>query len=61
VQHRPDWYWRNWTDRQHGPTGTAGATGPTGTTATVIIPPGSDPHVNGQVWNNAGVLTVSAG
>lgn len=23
--------------------------------------PDTDPHVNGRVWNNAGVLTVSAG
>ena len=35
--------------------------GPSGTTATIIIPPTSDPHVVGQVWNNVGVLTVSAG
>jgi len=30
---------------------------------TVSLPnlPTADPHVAGQVWNNAGVLTVSAG
>jgi hypothetical protein len=44
-----------------GPTGATGPTGPSGTVGVVIIPPTSDPHNVGQVWNNAGVLTVSAG
>jgi hypothetical protein len=44
-----------------GFTGPTGATGPTGTVAIVVIPPTADPHVVGQVWNNGGVLTVSAG
>jgi hypothetical protein len=45
-----------------GATGTAGATGPTGSTTTFLfVAPTADPHVVNAVWNNAGVLTVSAG
>jgi hypothetical protein len=27
----------------------------------IFQPPTADPHVVNQVWNNAGVLTISAG
>jgi len=45
-----------------GAAGTSNVTGPTGSTsATMFVPPTADPHVVGAVWNNGGVLTVSAG
>ena len=28
---------------------------------TTLVPPTSDPHVVGQIWNNSGVLAISAG
>jgi hypothetical protein len=39
------------------------STGGGGGSGVVMMPglPTSDPHVVGQVWNNSGVLTVSAG
>lgn len=40
-----------------GQIGPTGATGP----GSFFKPPTADPHVVGVVWNNAGVLTISAG
>jgi hypothetical protein len=47
-----------------GATGPAGATGPTGGTGASgsgTVLPTSDPHIVNHWWNNAGVVTVSAG
>jgi len=46
-----------------GPAGTTGATGPTGSTgsAAYFIPPTSDPHQVGAVYNQGGVLMISSG
>jgi hypothetical protein len=30
-------------------------------TANVVVPPTSDPHLAGAIWNNNGTLAVSAG
>ena len=43
------------------PTEATGPTGPTGVNFYTFNPPVADPHAYGLVWNNAGVLTVSAG
>lgn len=40
---------------------TAGAAGSAVWTPAYIIPPTSDPHVVGALWNDAGTLTISAG
>lgn len=26
-----------------------------------VVPPGTDPHIGGAIWNNAGTLTISDG
>jgi hypothetical protein len=44
-----------------GPGGPTGLTGPTGKSFFTVNIVTSDPHVVGQVWSNAGVLTISAG
>jgi hypothetical protein len=44
-----------------GPASLTGPTGPTGSNRMIFAPPASDPHVAGQVWNNGGTLTISAG
>ena len=44
-----------------GLTGATGLTGPTGQSRFVFTPPTSSPGITGQVWSNAGVLTVSLG
>lgn len=39
----------------------SGSNAPVTSAGGTFIPPTSDPHVTGAVWNNAGTLEISAG
>jgi hypothetical protein len=49
------------TEKVAAQVGVAGLLGSDGTNLVVIVVPTTDPHVVGHIWNNAGVLTASAG